>query len=110
MAWPHASGLCICGFSQDENDEVGNTQLVVEFGKTLEVPGFQSRFDDLFYRKANLPIRPDISRERPMKVRELDTHHLPSALAFIEVAIQNYVLFRPIVCSLPAAAGRTHRM
>jgi hypothetical protein len=45
-----------------------------------------------------------------MEIRELNTHHRPAARAFVEVVIQNHVLFSAILCSLPTTGGRTHRV
>jgi len=55
--WRLTSGdlRSICGFSQDDNDEVGNAQFVIELGETLDVLGFYGRFDDLFDSKAGPP-------------------------------------------------------
>ena|SRR5438046_1916842 len=45
-----------------------------------------------------------------MEIRELHAQHLPATLAFVEVAVQDYVLLLALICFLPCSHSRTHRV
>ena len=108
---PGAAFLSIVtGRAECIDDEVWHAQFIIELRIDLQLLRCHCWLDDVGDAEAGGQEGADICRQGPVEIREVDSHHCPMALGFVEVAIQDDVELLLIRRPVPRAHRRPHWM
>ena len=100
----------VTGLAECIDDEVWHTQFIIELRVDLQLLRCHRWLDNIGDVEAGVQEGADVCGQGAVKVRELDSHHRPVALGFLEVAIQHDVELLPVLRPVPSAHRGSHWM